>query len=556
MSQAIPVSHVGDSSPTPDSKPPFTDENLAPEFLKSVVAQDVSITLKNARSISPANETSGPIQNFASPFFPQNLTRTTHLFGDTDELSEISEFEPNNTTAKERAVTRVSAFYNHGSKTTRHRIDRMRMNEVSTATSSNEIKISSVASKTANQMGGVAQRSPETGKQLSSPDSAMFGSSSSTQIDLSSRLLSNTDTLLTTIGTENVDGLSIASHHLVGVDMLRKMGVNECGPSDKELVITSAGKQIGLRSARGERGQHIRHITPSSNAHQEPHFRIEITKDTSIPPKIAGSRRKRESIKSSSKPAIDIDDEYTPPRKKSRNNRLELAEDKVKSNETLLDVVPIFRAKICSKTAKHPPPGVDPTAAGLDEFVELKSTCQGTRRSSRIKKRQIAATDGTRHNDTRGKARKGKQGDGHPGCDVERRNLAADSLQDTGVEIGHGTPSVLSSRPIVIRGSPSPKLNSQVVSDALSQSRILSNCIFATLQSLVELSSAKNITPEASLPRQTTKVSFFLAPLWRHSVICRVAASSLVYRANPVSHRVESQWKISASLKRFQMCNL
>jgi hypothetical protein len=459
------VSQVGESSsPTPDPKPLYKDTNLAPEVLESAVAEDVPITLKSARLIPPTNEMSKPIQNFALPFSPGNSTRTIRLFGDSDELSEISEFEPDNNTANERAATGVSASCDHELKPRQQKTDRMRTKESSSATPKEIKKSSGSASKTADRVEGIAQRTRETGKPQLTSDSPIFGSSSSTQIDVSPKLLSNADPLLT-VGTEVVDGLSLVSQDILGAD---RTGVDGRGPSDAELIIALAGKpQMGFNPAENGLGQHARRFTHSSGADQKVHSRIEITKDTSVPPKISGSRRKRESIKTSSEAIVEVNDESMPPRKKSRDDRLGIDEDKVKSNETSLDAIPISRVKRYTKTTKRTSPVIDPTAVDSDELPEPKPTCQGTRRSSRIKKRQTAATGRTRANAIRGKIQKGKQADGQSACGVEPKKLAAVYLQATGLKISHGAPSILSSRSVVpvTRESPFPKIGNQVVSN-------------------------------------------------------------------------------------------
>jgi len=469
-SEAVPVSHVGNAGPAPTSnpKPPFKFENLVPEVFDSAVAEDAPTALNRARLIPPTNEMSKPIQNFALPFSPGNSTRTIQLFGDNDQLSEISEFEPDNNATSERAATRVSASCDHELNQTQHKIDRVRMNEGSDATSKGTKKSSEPTSKTADRTEGMAQRSPETGKPLLVSGSPIFCSSSSTQIDFSPKLSSNVNTLLTTAGTEVVDGVSIASQDFVGADRLKKTGINECGPSYTELTIASAGKpQIGFSSAEDELGQHASRFVLPSGAKEKVYSHIEITKDTrdtSVPPKIAGSRRKRESIKSSSKATLEADDEPTPPRKKSRDDRHGIVEDRVKSNENSLDTIPISRVKRHTKAVKRSSPGIDPTGVDFDELPEFKPTCQGTRRSSRIKKRQTAATSRTRANAMRVKTQKGKLVS-QAACSVERKKLATVSLQDTGVKISHDTP-ILSPRPVppVIRRSPFPKIDSQVVS--------------------------------------------------------------------------------------------
>ena len=458
------VGGVG-SSPTPDPKPLYKDKNLAPEILESAVAEDVPVTPKSARLIPPTNEMSKSIQNLALPFSPGNSTRTIRLFDDNDELSEISEFEPDNNTANERAAIGVSAPCDHELKPTQQKIDRMRMKGSSSATSKEIKKSSGSTSITADCAEGIAQRSPEIGKPLSTSDSPTFGSSSSTQIDVSPKLLSNADVRLT-VGTEVVDGLSLVSQDILGAD---RTGVDERGPSDTELIIALAGKpQIGFSSAEDELGQHARRFTHSSGADQKVRSRIEITKDTSLPPKIAGSRRKREPIKTSSKALVEVNDESTPPRKKSRDDRLGVEEDKVKSNETSLDAIPISRVKRYTKTAKRTSPVIDPTAADFDELPEPKPTCQGTRRSSRIKKRQTAATGGTRANAIRGKIQKEKQADGQSACGVKPKKLSTVSLQATSFKTSHGAPMILSFRSVVpvTRESPFPKISDQVVSNA------------------------------------------------------------------------------------------
>ncbi|KAG8217463.1 hypothetical protein J3R82DRAFT_5608 [Butyriboletus roseoflavus] len=463
-SEAVPAPHVGDvgSSPTPNSKPAFKDEDSGPEVSEFGLTEDVPTTLRSTRLIPPTNKSSKPIQNFTLPFSPGNSTGAIQLFGDGDELSEISEFEPDHEMAIKLAATGVSTSCNHELKPTQHKIDRMHMIESSSTTSATGIKKSSESvSKTGDCTKGVAQKSPETGIPLLTPDSPIFGSSSSTQINVSPKALSNIDTLLITAGNEVNDGLSVVSQEFVGTERLKELAVGECGSCDTELIIASARKPpAGFSSAKDEPGQHARRFTSSSGVNQKGYSRIEITKDTSVPPKIAGSRRKRETIKSSSKAISEVDDEPTPPRKKSRDDRLGIKEDKVKSDKTSLAATFISKAERHSKTVKGAPSGVDPMKVDFDELREVKSTCQETRRSSRIRKRQTVATSGARANGMRNKTQRWKPADG------------------TSIKLSHGTPSILGSRPIPILTRESPFPNNSNVP-------------------LVEL-SADNITSEAS----------------------------------------------------------
>lgn len=429
------------------------------------MAEDVPAGLQSARLFAPANETLNPIQNITLPFSPGNSTRAIRLFGNNDELSEISEFEPDNDTVVEQAATRVSTSCNHGLKPTRYQIDRTRMNRSFSATSAVEIKKSS---ESVSKIGdGVAQKSPETGKPPLTSDSPLFGSSSSTQINVSPKPLSNVDTLFTTTGTEVNDGLYVISQDVIGTDKLKKPSVDGCGPFDTELIIAPAGKPPTGFSSVEDLRQHSGRFTPFSGANRKGHSRIEITKDTSVPLKVAGSRRKREIIDSSSKAAIEVDNESTPLRKKSRDDRLGMKEDKVKSNETSLAATAVPGVKRYIKTTKGSPVGIGPTV-DFDELPELRPTRQGTRRSSRIKKRQTTVTGGTRANVMRGKTQKEKPADGQSTCGMERKKLATAPLQDTGALISHCSPSILSSRPIPIlsRESPSPKTSNDVVSNA------------------------------------------------------------------------------------------
>lgn len=223
-SEAIPVPQSGDAGPAPTSapQPSFKHENIVPEVLDSAVAEDVPATPNRARLVPPINETPKPIQNFALPFSPGNSTRTIQLFGNSDELSEISQFEPDNNATSERAATGVSASCDHELNQTQYKIGPVGTNECSGATSKGIKKSSEPASKTADRPEGMAQRSPETGKPLLAPDSPIFCSSSSTQIDISPKLSSNVNTHLTTVGTEVIDGVSVAPQDFVGADKLKK----------------------------------------------------------------------------------------------------------------------------------------------------------------------------------------------------------------------------------------------------------------------------------------------------------------------------------------------
>ncbi|KAH0830515.1 hypothetical protein J3R83DRAFT_1966 [Lanmaoa asiatica] len=489
-SEAVPLPHFGDagSSPMPDPEPVFKDESLVPEVLESAVAEKDPAIIKSARLIPSTNQTSKPVRNFTLPSSPGNSTRATQLFGDGDEHSEISEFEPDNDTAG------ASTSRNHESKPTQRKIVRMRVKGSSSVTSAMGIKKSSseFVSKTRDRTEGLTQRLPETGKPLFTSDSPIFGSSSSTQIGVSPKSLSNVDTL-PTISAGVDDGLSVVSRDFIGPDRLEKLRVNECGPSDTELIIASAIKpQTGVSFAEDELVPHTRRPTPSSIANQKVDSRFEITKDTNVPPKIAGSRRKREIIKSSDKTIIEVDDESIPPCKKSRDDRFGIEENKVKSNETSLAAPSIFRVKGYAKRVKGPSLGIDPMTVDFDELPELKSTRQGTRRSSRIKKRQAVVTSGTRASAMRSKTRKGKPADGQPTYSMERNELATVPLQDTGIEISRSTPSIPSSRlvPTLIRESPFPKINSHV--------------------HLVDRRSAESITPEMSSAREMLKASNIL----------------------------------------------
>lgn len=438
--QGVPLSYVGgaDSLPTPGPKSPFKDD------------------------IQSIKGPSKPLWNSAASFHPGKSTRTKHLFDDTDELSEISDFEFDDDTPNERVENKASASCNHGAKSTQHRTD-----EKSNITSNGMKTSPESILKISGHTEGIAQRSLGARKPLLTSDSPMFGPSSSTQIDVSPELLWNADTLFTTADTEVVDGLPSASLDLVGADMLKKKDADECGVFDAELVVASVGTpQIRASSAKDGLGQHARRLTPSSGSNQKTRSGIEITKDTNVPPKIAGSRRKRESAKTSTKPIIEIDDECTPPSKKRREDRLGIEEDKAKYDETLLDVIPASRVKRNTKTAKRSSPCIDPTAVNFDELVELKPTCQGARRSSRIRKRQGAAKGGTRPNVTRGKTQKGKQADDQSACGVERKKLATVSPQDPCIGVDHGTSPILSSCPIpLVKDSPATKMDNQTVSD-------------------------------------------------------------------------------------------
>lgn len=470
-SEAVPAPQAG-SSPTPNPRPAFKDQNPVPEIFEPGLTEDVvPTTLGSARLISPTNETSKLNQNFTPPFSPGNSTRAIQLFGDSDELSEISEFESNHDMVIRPAVTGVlSTSCNHEMKPTLHKIDRMCMNKSSSSISAMGIKKSSESvSKTGDRTEGVAQKSPETGMPLLTPDSPILGSSSSTQINVSPKLLSNVDALLTMAGTEIDDVLSVVSQDFVGTERLKKLDIDECGSSDAELIIVSARKPpAGFSSAEDEPGQHARRFTSSSGGNQKGHSRIEITKDTSVPPKIAGSRRKRETMKSSSKAIIDVDDESTPPRKKSRDDRLGIKEDKIKSDETSPAATLVSGAKRCTKTVIGAFSGIGQMTVDFDELPEVKSTCQRTRRSSRIKKKQTAATGGARASVMRSKTQRGKPADDHSTYGMERKKLATAPLQDTGTKISDSTASILSSRtiPILNRESPFPKINSGVVSNA------------------------------------------------------------------------------------------
>ena len=463
-SEAVLVPHVGDGSlsPTPDPKSAFKDEVLASEVLESALVEDVPETLTGARSISPTKETSKIIS-------PGHSVGAIHLFGDGDELSEISDFDPENDVVNERVPTGVSTSRDHKLKPTRHKIDRIPMNGSPSATSAMGIeKSSEFAVKIGGRTERVPQRSPENGKPLLTSISPVSGSPS-TQIDVSPKPLSSADTLLTTVGIEVVGGLSVASQDFVCTDRLKKSRVNECKPSNTEPIIASAGKpQTGFSSTEGELGQDARQLTSSSGVIQKVHSVNEITKYTGVPPKIAGSRRKRETVKSSGKGIIEDDNESMPPRKKSRDERLGIRVDKAKPNETSLDAISIPRAKIYTTPAKGSSPSTDPTMVDFDELPELKSTRQGTRRSSRIKKKQTAATAGTRANAVRGKTQKANQANGQSAYGTERKKLTAFSLQDPSVRISHDTPLIFGSHPepTLIRESPSPKFNSDVVSNA------------------------------------------------------------------------------------------
>lgn len=441
------------------------------------MAEGVPATLKSARLIPLTNETSKPIQKFTLPFSPGNSTRVIQSFADNDELSEISEFEPDNDTVIERAATGVSVSTpcNHELKSTHRKIDRVGMNGSSSATSATGMKRSSESvSKTGERAERIVQKLPETGKPLLTSDSPIFGSSSDTQINVSPKPQSNVDTLLTTTDHEVDDGPSVVSQDFVSTDRLKKSDIDQCGPFDRELIIASAGKPPTRSiSVEEELGQHARSFTPCYGDNQKGHSRIEITKDMSVPSKIAGNRRKRETIESSSKASIEADDKFTPPRKKSRDDRLTMKEVKVKSNETSLAATSLSRVKRCTKTTKGSSSGIEPMTVDFDELPEIKSTYQGTRRSSRIKKRQTAATASTRANVRRGKTQKGKPADGQSTCGMERMKVATASLQDTGAKVSHGAPSIHSSCPIPIPTgeSPSLKINGHLVSNATSPTR-------------------------------------------------------------------------------------
>lgn len=543
-------------SPTPPPRSPCNDENAVPEVLESAAAEDDTAAPKGARCIPPTSEVSESVQDFASSALPGNSGKSfgiRNLFDDRDELSEISEFEDDDKIASERAEIAVPASRSRGSKPTQHKPDRMRKEEISSARTQRTKKSSGSASKTVVR----AEKSAEAIKPQSTSDSPMFGASSSTQIDVSPNLLSNADALFAKVGTEVVDGLLTASRNFGSVDTLKGTGVDG-GPSETDVIIASEmERQIGFSSVTGELRKHAGHSTASSGANQEVHPRTETPKDNSLPRKLAGNRRKRESTKSSNTPTVELDDEYKPPRKKRCEDILAIEEDKVKPNEILLDSVPISNVKKFAKPAKRFSPEIGSTTVNSDELKEPKPTFQGTRRSSRNKKKQ---TTTTRPNAIRGKPQKGKRKSVQSAC-VERKKLAAVSPQDAGVEIGHRTSLTLGSHPIplVIGESPFPKINGQVVRTANFAILHDVGLNITTPQTSGELSNAENGTLDIDPPQEMLTVSLLGLTLTIIKLLSyRVTISSDAYQVNLVSHRGRNQGKNSTLFKKTpqMLCNL
>lgn len=455
--EAVLMPHVGGGgfSPAPNAGPAFQDKFLAPEVLVSTVVEDVPKTPRGTRLMLPTSETLKAVYDPTLPLAPDDPIGSIGPFGDSDEFSEISEFGPENDTVNEQASTGRSASCNHKLKSTQHEIDRIHTHGSSGATTTMEIRRSSdSASEPGGRTEGVARRSLERRKPLLMPVSPISGPPSSTQFDV--------DTYPPT--ARNVIGhLSVASQDFNGTDRLEKPGVNG-EPSATEVVASAGNPQTGFRSTEDEFRQHTRRFPPCAN--QKVHSVNEITKDTSILPKVAGNRRKRETIESSSKAIIDVDDESTPPRKKSRTERFRIKKNKTKPNETSLDTISISRTKRLTKPIKGSSPSTDPTMIDFDELPEPMSTHQGTRRSSRIKKRQTAATAETRTNARRGKTQKANRAGSLSAYGMECKKLITVSLPDPSLKIGHDISSVcgVPPEPIPIGESLSLKCNSDVVS--------------------------------------------------------------------------------------------
>ena len=306
----------------------------------------------------------------------------------------------------------------------------------------------------------VVVRSQKTPKRLLVLDHPKPGLSSSTPVDVSSTLLSNVDTTLTTVGPEVLGGLSVASMNFVKANG-PKESVDHFGSSNVGVIIDSERKgQMGCDSTgNGLEQHHTRRLVSSAN-----HPRSGITEDTSTPPKVAGNRRKRERIKSSGNAVIEIDDESTPPCKKSRGGT-GIRKYMAKSNETLLDAISIPGAKRCAKTAKGSSPSTDPTMVDFDELPEPKPFPRGSRKSSRIKTRHTAAAARTRVKPTRTKGRKGK--DIQSASDIECKELTCVSLKEPIVKINHDKPSISrpQSVPTSCRKVTSPNVNCGIVSN-------------------------------------------------------------------------------------------
>lgn len=414
-SEAIVVTYGGDEdlSPISDPRPTLKDDISVSEILEPTILQDVPEPMRDAELVSPAKGPSKTAHGYSFPHIPRESIGIIRPFDDIDELSEISEFEPENNPLNELVATGTSTARGHEMKHARDKIDCVQRNGRTRATTAMGInKPLEFTSKTDGHAEGIIQRSPETGKLLLTSDPPISGSSSSTQINVSPKSPPNADTPLTTVESEAVDGLSITFQDFVGAGGVKKSGVNEYGPFCTGSMVASAGTpQTWFSPTGGAVVQHANRFTLPSNADKK-NTRGVTTKDTSVPTKISGKRRKRETTKSSSKAIIEVDDELAPPCKRSRDDRLGIKEDKTTADKTSLDASSISGAKRYTNTDKNSFPGTDPTIVDFNELQELEPTYQGTRRSSRIKKKKTAATARTRANPVRGKTQEGNQTDG------------------------------------------------------------------------------------------------------------------------------------------------
>ncbi|KAG9318426.1 hypothetical protein JVU11DRAFT_517 [Chiua virens] len=445
---------IGDAvaSPPPGPKHALRNEKLIPEIRQLAVVEDVSAATK-VNLISSINSASEPVHQPVSPFPGDDSIKAMQPFGDESELSEISDFEPENDTVGGRIVNVVSASRESGFKTIGRGIVRMGMNGHSVTTSAMGLEeTSNSTSKTSGRTDGVARQPLETGKSLLVSNSPIFSSSSTTQINGSPKQPPNAETL--TAGIESAGNLSVISQ------VFASTNVDDRSPVDTKFIVTSEGKSF---TSAADGGEHSRPFTSSSANYQKIHPSIEIASLASTPPKIAGIRRKREITKPSSKAVsvIELDDVFTPSRKKPRGNKTR--EDIVKSNETPQDADSISGMKKHTKTASS------------------RSTArQETRRSSRIKKRQPAATGRARAGTMCGNIQKLKKADGQAAL----MGSGTAPPQDKGVKLSPTTPPNPSLQPIPIsnKESSSAKIDSHVT--------------------LVELRTSEEITPEASITQE------------------------------------------------------
>ncbi|KAF9227989.1 hypothetical protein BS17DRAFT_813852 [Gyrodon lividus] len=273
---------------------------------------------------------------------------------------------------------------------------------------------------------------------------------------------------------------------------------------------TTGPKRVNSKEVQIE--QHSSRQAPAMRGKRDKVYSpAKASEETGPPPRIAGSRRKRQNMKPSSElAAVDAEDELAPPQKRSRKANDEergTTTDKNTFGQRLSSLGPatttaLRPTKRYGRKPKASSPCTSPTMVNFDEVPgEHKSSRSSTRRTARVKEKLIGPARETRTTAMRGNS--WKQANAKLTTTVKLEKSDAALPKETGAEISPSTTAIQNSvnlTTVVTRKDPnSPDPGSNVRDTATVETSKAENIISgAKLNTVQGAPKASAVPPRKS----------------------------------------------------------